>query len=1018
MAGVGVLWRTSRTPSNVWRVSPGPLSETPESNPDSSCGQKLYAPLAGADLFVQYELVPHASRLLQRVVDHYAAIQASGGAESLSATTRRGLLEGDPLLQTLEFGRVLGLTLEQAAMVVGVAGFETKPYDQLPAAVRRLVWQLDALPTRVALADAVRLVANKALPAVKAAEAATAMSGAGTPQAAMQSARSSSDWPAHRTAPTAGTTAATSSSPSAHTSPYYPPSCMLLRAAAKGLALLCIGAAAVQEAGAGAAATAASQRQLLSCKVSGVLGAMCAAVLAAPMGADWPTDLATLVGAAHEDLLEAQHYLNTYLCNLALHQQSTLPALATELLAVPEVVRLRWMGLEQLAALGVEEAAGSVGPARVGWPLLNRQLLEHVNKARFGGNLSMGLVFSYIVDAAIMPVMDAWPSPDTAAPPGLTPSRQCLATLAAPIARAMCAEAEALASQLPPNADLGGLLRSLQRLSNVVHSVISGALESEKHAALPDALEAFGWVLCTAAAPWGSTSGDASPAMKVVYKMNALLLEASSLPPITLAACARRLLPTGLLRTLDFVIRQEMAGSGGVPDSFIVTACSFVLDALLVPIMRARLESCRAGAPLPLRHKAQRQAPRAGGGRGGEGGGGPLWHPQDELGLVVTLAKLVRREAAAAPALSGRQHLVNMCTWGTMLCRVTLGGTSGPTSGLVALVADLPAPPLPASGGAGVATADPRPQSPAARSAERVRAAVLETIMLCNRTLLQLLEVYCDSFTVYMGSRQFARELLGAGNGQLEHLVMVPAVLILSTIRSSAAAELLAAQPQRPLAALGRVLAGAAAAAAAARHGRAANTAVSPVWSTTPELAACVPQSIGMMAMEEQLAWKPVRAAAAAGGLGGAPLWPPRVLRLCGNPGCRNLGGGDVEADLKLQQCSGCRVLRYCCTDCQREHWRQGHKAECAAVAAGGSAGMPAVSSMPAPAVASDTAAGGSTVAGPGTGGAELVGGRWSLEELMAMRPRELKALLAARGVDCSDCVEKADLARRVLERC
>ncbi|PNH08845.1 hypothetical protein TSOC_004578 [Tetrabaena socialis] len=122
-----------------------------------------------------------------------------------------------------------------------------------------------------------------------------------------------------------------------------------------------------------------------------------------------------------------------------------------------------------------------------------------------------------------------------------------------------------------------------------------------------------------------------------------------------------------------------------------------------------------------------------------------------------------------------------------------------------------------------------------------------------------------------------------------------------------------------------------------------------------------------------------VRAAAAAGGLGGAPLWPPRVLRLCGNPSCCNLGCGDVEADLKLQQCSGCRVLRYCCTECQREHWRSG--CDC-------------------------REAGISAAAGPGTGGAEPAGGRWSLEELMVMRPRELKAILAARGVDCSDCME------------
>ncbi|PNH05972.1 hypothetical protein TSOC_007717 [Tetrabaena socialis] len=381
-----------------------------------------------------------------------------------------------------------------------------------------------------------------------------------TLQAATQSARSGSDRPACETAPTTGTTAATPSSPAAHMSPYYLPSCMLLRAAAGCLALPCIEAAVVQAAGAGAAATAASRRQLLSCKVSGVLGALCAAVLAAPTVADLPADL-TLVGEAPGNMLQAQLHLHTYLCKVALHQQSTLPALASELLAAPEVARLRWMGLEQLAALGIEEAAGGVSTARAGWLLLNRRLLEHESKARFGSSMSMGVVFSNVVDAAIMPVEHAWPSPNTAAPPGRASSWQCLATLAAPIARAMCAEAEALASQSPPNPSLRGLHHSLQRLSNVVHSVISRAPESEKHAALPDTLEAFGWVLCAASAPWGLASGGANPVIKVVHKVNALFVEASRLPPTTLEACARQLLPTGLLRTLDFVIRQEMPGT-------------------------------------------------------------------------------------------------------------------------------------------------------------------------------------------------------------------------------------------------------------------------------------------------------------------------------------------------------------------------------------------------------------------------------------------------------------------------
>jgi len=41
-----------------------------------------------------------------------------------------------------------------------------------------------------------------------------------------------------------------------------------------------------------------------------------------------------------------------------------------------------------------------------------------------------------------------------------------------------------------------------------------------------------------------------------------------------------------------------------------------------------------------------------------------------------------------------------------------------------------------------------------------------------------------------------------------------------------------------------------------------------------------------------------------------------------------------------------------------------------------------------------------------------------SYEELMALPVKALRALLAERRVDARDCLEKGDLARRVLERC
>ncbi len=56
-------------------------------------------------------------------------------------------------------------------------------------------------------------------------------------------------------------------------------------------------------------------------------------------------------------------------------------------------------------------------------------------------------------------------------------------------------------------------------------------------------------------------------------------------------------------------------------------------------------------------------------------------------------------------------------------------------------------------------------------------------------------------------------------------------------------------------------------------------------------------------------------------------------LRVCGNPHCGNFAE-ESEGWLPLKQCGGCRAVRYCCADCQRAHWRAGHKAECKLIAA------------------------------------------------------------------------------------
>ncbi len=52
-------------------------------------------------------------------------------------------------------------------------------------------------------------------------------------------------------------------------------------------------------------------------------------------------------------------------------------------------------------------------------------------------------------------------------------------------------------------------------------------------------------------------------------------------------------------------------------------------------------------------------------------------------------------------------------------------------------------------------------------------------------------------------------------------------------------------------------------------------------------------------------------------------------LSLCANPRCDRLEG-DSEAGRPVLRCGGCRVVSYCCRECQAAHWKEGgHKEEC-----------------------------------------------------------------------------------------
>jgi hypothetical protein len=51
---------------------------------------------------------------------------------------------------------------------------------------------------------------------------------------------------------------------------------------------------------------------------------------------------------------------------------------------------------------------------------------------------------------------------------------------------------------------------------------------------------------------------------------------------------------------------------------------------------------------------------------------------------------------------------------------------------------------------------------------------------------------------------------------------------------------------------------------------------------------------------------------------------PPISTHKCASCGRRGSGSG-----VKLKPCSRCKAVFYCGVDCQRRHWKEGHKLSC-----------------------------------------------------------------------------------------
>ncbi|PNH08213.1 hypothetical protein TSOC_005224 [Tetrabaena socialis] len=1024
---------------------------------------------AWAEPLVQHGIVPAAAALLQRLLRAHR--QGPGGLRMSIAMLAAAFgaapapvdcSEADQPCLALVPVEAVAAVVEDVSEVLVLAAEASHP------AAAELWGQLAAPATLQALADAVRWVEAEAWPAERAAAAAAVAESGGQAQQAQQ------QLPAARMGAAAAPAAVHAD--------------LVRRGMAHGvLSSVAVvvdrttssvhlslaeaaGASATNGGAAGAAAAAAKvtrqQALLAALKGSGVLSALSAALLAAPPcpeampNATEQPDASSLA-TAELHVFRALGALTTSIASVAGFSG------ATELLASPDVQRLRWAALEQLCGTG---AADDVGGGRrmdggggggggacggAGVPLL--QLLQpHVVRGLEGMGGCLLWPYAVILAAALdAPARWLYGCQANATPPEkaerlaaakkLLPPLRRLPPLAASCARAACAEVEAALRGLTAaasttagpggsagagdsigatSAELRGWCVSVaEQLANLALIVESTSADGS----LPDLVETFGWALRAKAAVMAIEGGGAAPGACSVATMLAEKLIApdlrvrplpcrltldppgpqdwSSFSPAVQAACVQRLRPTGLMQSFDSILRHTLTVAGLQAEGHRATtvSCTYLLAQTPPRIFLSHLE----GAP---------------GGRGGDGdgdGGSGGWRPQDELGLLVSLAKLARRQAEVQEGDATPPHSTS---------DVFMSPTNGISLAtavrwLVPLLAEL----VQASrvqherdsGGA------------AATRLAGAAAAVREAVALASVTALPIL------------GRVIARSL-GSSSIAADCYVCISIAThcLAAAVQLLPTADLLALQPQRTLAQLGAMLqqalgfrrpgagqgtqqqlaavfhevagevaevllhmagdeqlvgvvagwlrgeaaeavpqhgsAGrqpqaqsqslcggldAHALAAALRHwnaaaadevarlyaaaaaGSAAATGAESEGGGSRRRSSSLSRTATTAAASADGAVEPLSAAARAaiaqrpatllwglqdGGVGGLPSWPPRCLRLCGNPGCRSFAGAS-EAALPLLKCAGCKAVRYCGAGCQQQHWKEGgHKAVCA----------------------------------------------------------------------------------------
>jgi hypothetical protein len=138
----------------------------------------------------------------------------------------------------------------------------------------------------------------------------------------------------------------------------------------------------------------------------------------------------------------------------------------------------------------------------------------------------------------------------------------------------------------------------------------------------------------------------------------------------------------------------------------------------------------------------------------------------------------------------------------------------------------------------------------------------------------------------------------------------------------------------------------------------------------------------------------------------------------CNNAACTNLA---TLSELQLvtgkaKVCGGCKHVRMCSAECQRQHWKAGHKIICKALAASSVKTTPGSSNNAASSSSSDNRVAGSSCS-TSTNTAAAAAAAADLElpssaaAAAALPVRQLKALLTSLGVaGLAVAVEKSDL--------